>query len=225
MRLALVGSGEYLPGMDPVDRDLIAQIDGPVRVACLPTAAGTEAAERIAYWNDLGVSHFQGLGVEVQAVPITNRLEAADESLVAGIRRANFVYLSGGKPGYLFETLRGTPAWQAILDVLAGGGVLAGCSAGAMVMGQQIAWGRRGRTAFNLVPGTVIIPHFDEIPALMVSGTRALLGGKYTVLGIEGYTALVLDGESRRVVGRGGVTVWDHAKRRRYQAGEEVAWG
>lgn len=223
--IALVGSGEYLPGMDPVDRYLMSQIDGPVRVACLPTAAGTEGAERIAYWNNLGVGHFQALGAEVRAVPITNRREADNEGLVALIRGANFVYLSGGKPDYLFETLQDTTAWQAILGVLAGGGVLAGCSAGAMVMGERIAWGRRGGTAFNLLPGTVIIPHFDEIPALMVSGTRAWLGNKYTLLGVEGYTALVVDGSLREVVGKGGVTVWDQTGRRKYSTGEHVVWG
>ena len=68
--IALVGSGEYLPGMDRVDRYLMDQIRGEVRVACLPTAAGTEGPERIAYWNDLGVSHFQGLGAAVQAIPV-----------------------------------------------------------------------------------------------------------------------------------------------------------
>jgi cyanophycinase len=225
MRLALVGSGEYLPGMDAVDRYLVDQLSGEVRVACLPTAAGTEGSQRIAYWNDLGVSHFQSLGVAVQAIPITNRQEAEDKSLAARIRESNFVYLSGGKPDYLFDTLRDTPSWQAILDVLAGGGVLAGCSAGAMVLGEKIAWGKRGRTAFNLLPGTVIVPHYDEIPAVMKSGVRTLVGNRYTLLGVEGFTALVINGESRRVVGQGGVTVWNKQAKRRYQAGEEVAWG
>ena len=45
--LALVGSGEYLPPMDPVDRILLSRLPGPPRVVCLPTAAGTEGAERI----------------------------------------------------------------------------------------------------------------------------------------------------------------------------------
>jgi cyanophycinase len=223
--IALVGSGEYLPGMDPVDRYLMEQIGGEVRVACLPTAAGTEGPERIAYWNNLGISHFQGLGASVQAIPITNRQEAEDSWRSLGIQEANFVYLSGGKPDYLFETLRGTPAWQAILDVLAKGGVLAGCSAGAMILGEKIAWGKRGRKAFNLLPGTVIIPHFDEIPSVMKNGMHLWVGNQYTLLGVDGYTALVIDGDNRRVVGKGGVTVWNQKSRHRFEAGEEVSWG
>ena len=47
--LALVGSGEYLPAMAPVDRNLLARLDETPRVVCLPTAAGTKGPERIDY--------------------------------------------------------------------------------------------------------------------------------------------------------------------------------
>ena len=47
MMLALVGSGEYLPRMEPVDRRLLASLPDAPRVVCLPTAAGTEGSKRI----------------------------------------------------------------------------------------------------------------------------------------------------------------------------------
>ena len=62
--LAMVGSGEYLQPMEAVDRYLLHSLGEPARVVCLPTAAGTEGDERIAYWSDLGVEHFGGLGAE-----------------------------------------------------------------------------------------------------------------------------------------------------------------
>ena len=62
-RLALVGSGEYLPAMEPVDRYLLGQLAQPARVVCLPTAAGTEGEERIEYWSNLGTSIFPGWGL------------------------------------------------------------------------------------------------------------------------------------------------------------------
>ena len=74
--LALVGSGEYLPPIAPLDRALINRLAAPVRVVCLPTAAGTEGPERIAYWSRLGVKHFSGLGVQVQALPVIDRASA-----------------------------------------------------------------------------------------------------------------------------------------------------
>ena len=101
--LALVGSGEYLPPMEPVDRWLLGRLEGEPRVVCLPTAAGTEGSERIAYWSRLGVEHFARLGARAEAVEVIDRASADDEGRAARIRAANFVYLSGGKPDYLFE--------------------------------------------------------------------------------------------------------------------------
>ncbi len=143
--LALIGSGEYLPSMKPVDRLLLARLAGEARVVCLPTAAATEGAERIRYWSELGVRHFVGLGARAEAVGVIDRLSAHDASCVARVESANFVYLSGGKPRYLYDTLVGSPTWAAIMRVLEGGGVVAGCSAGAMICGVRSApWGRHG---------------------------------------------------------------------------------
>ena len=72
-KFALVGSGEYLPPMEAVDRALVSQVPGPPRVVCLPTAAGTEGTPRIDYWMQLGVEHFTRLGVQVESLPVINR--------------------------------------------------------------------------------------------------------------------------------------------------------
>ncbi len=45
--LALVGCGEYLPPMEPVDRYLLGQLKKQTHVIFLPTAAGTEGEKRI----------------------------------------------------------------------------------------------------------------------------------------------------------------------------------
>ena len=88
-------------------------------MVCLPTAAGTEGENRIAYWSDLGVAHFKSLGVEqVEAVPVVDRPSADDPALAERIRRANFIYLSGGKPDYLLRTLKDSRALEAILDCI-----------------------------------------------------------------------------------------------------------
>lgn len=222
--LALVGSGEYLPPMEPVDRELLGRLLGPPRVVCLPTAAGAEGSERIAYWSRLGVEHFTRLGVQVEAVPVIDRDTAHDPALVATILGANFVYLSGGKPDYLHQTLAGTPAWDAIRAVLAGGGLLAGCSAGAMILGESYFGFPGWKPGFNFLPGVTIIPHFDEIPGTLLKSLRLLAGKGLTVLGIDGYTALVCNGARYEVVGRGGVTVWNPTGKTRYLSGPLPAW-
>ncbi|GAB4144517.1 MAG: hypothetical protein Fur0021_01160 [Candidatus Promineifilaceae bacterium] len=217
--LALVGSGEYLPAMTPVDEALLRCLPQPPRVVCLPTAAGTEGAERIDYWSTLGVAHFTRLGATAAAVPIIDRASAHDQTLAQQIRQANFVYLSGGKPDYLYHTLANSPAWAAIETVLAGGGVLAGCSAGAMIMGEKFFGFPGWKDGFGYLSGVTIIPHFEEIPATMLQPIRLLAGRKLTLVGIEGNTCLVQDGDQYQVLGAGGVTVWNATRKTRYTAG------
>ena len=219
MKHALVGSGEYLPPMDAVDRALLARLGTTPRVVCLPTAAGTEGEAVIARWSEMGEVHFRGLGVTAQSLRIVDRAAAADPAHVAAIAAANFVYLSGGKPDFLYTTLVDTPAWAAIEALLARGGLLAGCSAGAMVQGAAFFGFPGKKKGFGLFPGVTVLPHFDEIPGAMVRGARLLLGGDLTLVGVEGNTALLRDGDGFEVLGRGGVTVWNERGKERYAAG------
>lgn len=223
--LALAGSGEYLPGMQPVDRWLMDWLGQPAHVVCLPTAAGTEGAKRLDYWNNLGMEHFQQLGAaSVQALPVIDRASANDPALAARIRAANFVYLSGGKPTYLFETLQGTLAWEAIEAVLAGGGVVAGCSAGAMVFGGHIPRNNSAfalQPAFGYLPGSVILPHFDELPGFL-QGMIPVLIQRHRLVGIDGDTVLVCENGRFQVRGRGGVTLAAQNHRQRFRQGDAL---
>ena len=223
--LALVGAGEYLPAMEPVDRALLAYLDTPVRVVVLPTAAAPDGPGVPERWAQMGVEHFTRLAVEVQPVMLLSRADAENLALAEQIASANFVYFSGGKPRYLLETLQGTPAWQAVLRVYQAGGVVAGCSAGAMVMGGELldfpqVW--RTLPALGLVPDVLVIPHFDEMPKSMAS-LMSKSQRNLTTVGIDGMTALVRHNGLYTVSGRGGVTVMTGASKIRYSAGQEVA--
>lgn len=221
--LALVGSGEYLPGVDPIDRYLLSQLNDPPRVVCLPTAAGTEGPQRVEYWMDLGVQHFTRLGAQVESLELLNRTHAHEPRLEEPLRAANFIYLSGGKPDYLYRTLEGTKSWQAILDTHLTGGVVAGCSAGAMIFGEAVLGMRGLSEGFGLLPNVVVLPHFDEFGGMMLRMSKMLAGRHHTLVGIDGNTALVVDDAGWRVVGSGGVTVFQHGGEQRYSGGEEVA--
>jgi cyanophycinase len=210
--------------MQVVDRFLLEKLRSEAHVVCLPTAAGTEGVERITYWMELGHSHFAGMGVMVEALPVVDQPSANDPDLVERIRQANFVYLSGGKPDYLYRTLNGSLAWAAIMEVLNRGGILAGCSAGAMIMGERIPGFPRMSPAFGLLKGALIVPHFDEIPQSMVNSLRFLVRDGQLLLGIEGNTALVGDGQEYEVLGSAGVWVWNHHGKKRYAHGESVSW-
>jgi cyanophycinase len=222
--VALVGSGEYLPGMDPVDRALLARLHGTPRVAVVPTASAPDGPGVPERWNKMGVEHFTRLGAEVESVMLLARQDAENPAIAEQIATANFIYFSGGKPRYLLETLQGTAAWQAIVRIYEAGGVVAGCSAGAMVMGGSIfeipqIW--HTRPALGLVPGIIVIPHFDEWPSRFAVVTSNVQRGT-TIVGIDGMTALVQADGQHTVLGSGGVTVFTEKNKTRYTAGQQV---
>ena len=221
--LALVGSGEYLAPIEPLDGWLMTCLGEPARVVCLPTAAGNEGNDRIAYWSNLGVQHFTRLGAaQVEAVRVIDHTTALDPALAERVAAANFIYISGGKPTYLHNALMDTPVWDAILSVLSRGGVVAGCSAGAMIFSERIPTSLFASTwqpAFSLLPGAVILPHFDEIPRMMLAGMR-LLAGSLPIIGIEGSTALVCGPNGLSVQGKGSVVVISDGNEQRFSAGQ-----
>jgi cyanophycinase len=223
--VALVGAGEYLPPVAAVDKLLLERVHGVPRVVVLPTAAAPDGIAIAERWVEMGIRHFSGLGAEVEAVKLLTRTDAENTKIAAQIAAANFVYLSGGKPRYLLEALQGTAAWQAINNLLAAGGVLAGCSAGAMVLGSALfdfpqVW--RTIPALGLVSGIIVIPHFDEIPAMAINTMNPGKRRRAAVVGIDGSTALVCSQAQWMVQGRGGVTIFQQGQKIRYLAGQQV---
>ena len=222
--VALVGAGEYLQEMLPVDRKLLERVNGTPKVVVLPTASAPDGEGVPERWARMGVEHFAQLDVTAEPVMLLNRKDAENADISSQIADANFIYFSGGKPRYLLETLQGTRSWQSILDVFAAGGIIAGCSAGAMVLGGEVfdfpqIW--RTIPALGLVPGIAVIPHFDELPSLML-GTITHGKRKSTIVGVDGTTALVGSDHQWTVYGRGSVTVFTKSGKQRYVEGEIV---
>jgi cyanophycinase len=232
--IALVGSGEYLPVMDDVDRFLLAHCgaDGRApRVVCLPTAAGQEGESSWGRWMRMGEQHFRDLGADVFALPIIDRASAEDKRHASVLERADLIYFSGGDPLYLFETLNDSPAWEAAQKAWQRGAVYAGCSAGAMILGREIpnfrAAGLTNIPAFGLLPARMIFPHFDRwkvVRGAMLAPLRRRLGANEYALGVDEETALVgrSDFAEWTVMGRQTVSVITKGGVRVYKNGEQV---
>ena len=199
--LALVGSGEFLPIMAEFEKSLIQ--DGitnnkkPTYVQ-IPTAAGQESPDRLKYWENLGAAQAKLLDIEPHFLPIYTREDAFNPELVNKIENSALMYMSGGDPHYLANTLKDTPVWEAIQNNWQTGAALAGCSAGAMAMCGEIPnfrFTKREPTAgFNLLPNIKVIPHFDKFfKWIPDSAAKVLLSApENTILvGIDELTALV----------------------------------
>jgi cyanophycinase len=225
--IALVGSGEFLPQMEAVDAGLLS--GRPPRAVFLPTAAGPEGTERVDYWLRLGSDHYRRLGVEPVPLRVIDRRDAGDQTMAAHLAGAGLVYLSGGNPGYLAETLRDTAVWRAVLAAWRAGAALAGCSAGACALTAVADDMRTGEThpGLAVVPELVVLPHFDRIEDWapgVVARRAAGLRPNQILVGIDEDTALVSAGNGWLVEGRQQVWVVDPDGRRTgHRAGTEVA--
>lgn len=236
--VALVGSGEYLPVLEDVERALIA--GRPPRYVQLATAAAPEGEESLARWHALGADAARRLGVEQVVVDVRDRDGADDPDLAALVTGAGLVYLSGGNPAFLAQTLRGTAVWAAIVDAWRGGAALAGCSAGAMAMSASLPDVRRpwrpALDGLGLVPMVEVLPHFDRfaswMPDLVVRRVAGAPAGVH-VVGVDEDTALVgglqgWDGEPAgpgttwHVHGRQSVWLLDRDGRREVPSGAHV---
>ncbi len=200
--LALVGSGEYLPVMAPIEADLIA--GRPARYVQLATAAVPDGPEVVRRWHDLGAAQADRLGVEAVVVPVVDRASANDPANAALVAGAGLVYLSGGNPTFLADTLRDSAVWSAILDAWRAGAALAGCSAGAMALTSWVPSLRHPRgggvAGLGLLANLRVIPHFDAFLARMPD-----VAARFVLPNDDGVTLLGIDEETALV---GGPTPW-----------------
>ncbi|HXQ89984.1 MAG TPA: Type 1 glutamine amidotransferase-like domain-containing protein [Acidimicrobiales bacterium] len=235
--VALVGSGEFLAVMEAVDAGLLE--GRPRRAVVLPTAAAREGDERVAYWLELGRTHYEAMGVEPVLLDVRTRKDADDPDTVARVEGAGLVYLSGGDPHHLSNTMRSSALWRAIVAAWHGGAALAGCSAGAMALTAGAPdnlrpTGAAAREAperpgvangLGLVGGLAVIPHFDQMERWR-PGALAWFASwqppRTALVGVEEETALVWTGDRWQVQGAGAVWVLGPSGRDRFGAGAEV---
>ncbi len=222
--LALVGSGEYLAVMAPIEADLLA--GRAPRYVQLATAAVPDGPDVVRRWHELGATQAERLGVEPVVVPVVDRVSANDPANAALVAGAGLVYLSGGHPTFLADTLRESAVWRAILDAWRAGAALAGCSAGAMALTSWVPSLRHPRgggvAGLGLLANLRVIPHYDAFFARMPEvAARFVLpqDGTVTLLGIDEETALVGGPTTWTVRGRQSVWRIGADRREQFEAG------
>ncbi len=215
--LVLAGSGEFTRAMDEVDRELLATLRPRARVAVVPTAAGLE--DTPDEWISKGSEHFRALGAEPVALRVLSKDDARDPRWRDAVADVDWLYFSGGNPGHLIETLAGSPFWAAILERHRAGAIIAGSSAGAMMLGEStfvpLARGADGfptrtvvRPALGLLAGVIVAPHFDILPERLLRGWSDVVPPGHRLVGIDEDTALVRRNGAWDVRGRGRVVVY-----------------
>ncbi len=203
--IALVGGNEFRPDCEPMDREILARLGTQPKVVILPTAAARENPGLAA---ENGVRHFNRLGARAEAAMVVDPASARDRKWLSLIENADLIYLAGGDPAHLLETLRHSAAWEVALKAWKSGRTLAGSSAGAMIFGGQMwAPGRGWNEGLGLLPGLAIIPHHARLANLWnAEKMRSSLPEGVTLIGIDEATALLCP--PWEVIGPGKVAVY-----------------
>ena len=207
--LLLEGGAEFGGGMRDPDLqaiELAGGFDAPIRI--LPTAAAPDNNHQRAGEN--GIRWFQSLGAaDVASLPLIDKASANDEVVVRALREAKLIYMLGGFTGYLGETLKGSAAWGAVLEAYATGAVVAGSSAGAMVMCGSYYDPRQGGVVegLGLIPNSIVMPHYNTFGKSWASRLLEIEG--VTLMGIDEETGMLDDGAGTwTVYGGGSVTLY-----------------
>lgn len=222
--LLLEGGAEFGGRMRDPDRkaiELAGGFEAPVRI--IPTAAAPDHNDQRAGNN--GIRWFQSLGAkDVGSLPLTDKVSANDEDIAKSLREAKLIYMLGGFTGYLGETLKGSAAWQAVLEAYATGAVVAGSSAGAMVMCEFYYDPSRGQVVegLNLVPNSIVMPHYNTFGKSWAS--RLLEISQVTLIGIDESTGMLDDGAGTWTVhGAGDVTLYRNQEVEIYVTGKSFS--
>lgn len=213
---SLLGSGEFQAWSEPVDRRLVAEADGDGRVLILPTASAPEGKDVFERWGSLGLAHFSRLDLAAEVLDLRSREDTDDVRLIERLEGASAVYFSGGNPAYLSRVLTETDFLDALLKQLDRGMAYAGCSAGVACL-NEITFDsdttdvdRVFKPGLNLVPRITFAPHWDMVDTWMPGASDLLVASApegFTFVGLDEETAMVGDGSSWDVVGKGGIHV------------------
>jgi cyanophycinase len=204
--LALVGGDEWHEGCT-FDRALL-EASGGDEVLVLPTAAAYEHPDHAVA---TATAWFEGLGATVWGLDVLRRGDAVDPDKAAAVRRARFVYLSGGSPLHLRSVLKGTPVWEALRRAWDDGAVVAGSSAGAMVLCDPMIDPRGGAftVGLGLVTSLAVLAHAEVDVVAAHHRTFELAGSGLPVAAVAGRTALVRDPDGTwRAEGAGSVRIF-----------------
>ena len=225
--IALVGGDEFRPGCRGMDRDLLAVVsDRQPSVLVIPTAAAAEGRPDLAAAN--GIVYFSSLGAQALPLMVLSHEEANVPELAVAMEGISHVYFSGGSPDHLLEVLRGSLLLERILEWRREGGVLAGSSAGAMVMGEYMRSPRSGRwvEGLGVCPGIAVLPHHENRdPAEVSESLKGALPEGIDVLGIDAQSCCLMKKDGWEVLGEGGVTLYRRGGWRRYGPGEFFSAG
>jgi cyanophycinase len=221
--ILLAGGAEFGGGMALVDRraiELAGGSDAPMSI--VPAAAAPDKNHERA--GQKGVDWFKKLGaVDVTVLPLIDRKSADNMTVVKALLRSRLIYMLGGFPRHLEQSLAGSDSWQAILTAHQCGAVIAGSSAGAMILCEHYydPFEKKIFKGLGWIPNACVLPHHNTFGGSWSRHLGSRLGG-VILIGIDEKTGMINDGPEGQwqVYGTGRITRYRNGRIAHFDAGK-----
>lgn len=166
--LVLEGGGPF-EANDDLDRRVLEGID---RVVVLPTADAFEQPQDLV---ELARPWGQRIGVEIEPLMVLTRPQA-DVAAAEVVGGTAAVFLAGDSSNHLRSVLKNTPLFDAIVAVLARGGVVIAAASSASALCDPMTDRRGGAFALGLgvVTGLAVVTETETWPADQLERARGL---------------------------------------------------
>jgi len=214
MKLFLTSAG-LVPDVAQEFLVLLGKKPEDAKMVFIPTAANPELDRWYLNKDKLVIAQL-GI-VAINEVDIEKESE---DSLAQKLSAADIIYVEGGNTFYLLKYVRESGFAKLVKEFLDRGGVYVGVSAGSMIAGPNIEtanWkhadrnivGLKDLAAMNLAP-FAIAPHIDGTNIEATKEEAAKVG--YPVIALSDKQAVLVDGETTRVVGSGEKMFFNNQK-------------
>jgi cyanophycinase len=219
-QLVIIGGAEDKEGDCKVLREFIRCAGGTKAKIAVLTAATTDPREA----GEDYIQVFERLGVEdVRVLNTIHREDADDPGALKIIEEATGAFFVGGDQAYIIDHVKGTKLDTLLHQRNREGMVIGGTSAGAAIMPDLMIVEGDSETnprmdAVEMGPGmgflhsVVIDQHFAQRGRLGRLISALLQQPANLGFGIDEDTAVIVDGDELRVVGRGAITVVDETE-------------
>jgi cyanophycinase len=215
--LFAIGGGELTEAPDILDEFLGLLKDKPdahIVVMTVATNKPDEAGRKYdAIFRNRGIKH-------VSIVDVAEREDAFNKNSIKKMRDSDALFFTGGDQLHVTSLLGGSPLCDTIYQKIEKGFVIAGTSAGAMMMSDSMIVSGTSDTApksggveiapgMNLLTETIIDTHFSQRGRHGRLMTAIAHFPKLLGIGLDERTAICLSDGGFKVIGEGVVTVMD----------------
>jgi len=210
-KLLVVGGGT----MDDAFRGRIVKLAGP-RMVIVPFASGGDEADEPTdrKWRQAG------------AADVVRVTSADPQGAKAKLRKADFIWMPGGKQSILMKKLSDLDLADVIRERYREGAVVGGTSAGASIVSRWMIRNFAGKTelldGLGLWPEVIVDQHFLKRQRLGRLSSMVLDRPDLVGVGIDESTAVLVTGRQFEVLGASDVVVLDGRKAGR-QPGQRPA--